>query len=572
MKNQLIAGIFRGIAELLEIKGDNPFRIRAYLRAAETLENLSQDIEDVIDSQGLLKIPHIGADLANKIKEIVATGECVFYEHLKKIVPPGVVAMLAIPSIGPKTAKLFFERLKIASVDDLEKSAQSGRLLALPGIRQRTVDNILKGIALVKKNRERVDLLTGTSVAETVMEGLKKLKDVSRVAVAGSLRRMKETVRDIDILVAAKSPKRVSHAFVGLPLVKRVLSEGVTKASVLSNDGIQVDARIVDPGSFGAALLYFTGSKNHNIRLRSLAARQGLKINEYGIFDKTGKCLASKTEEKMYEVLGLSFVAPELREDTGEVEAALKHRLPDLVSLKDIRGDFHAHTSYSDGKDTVEAMARAARRLGYDYICLADHSQSLKIAHGLDIARLQQKKAEIDSVNKKFRDFRILYGTEVEIDADGRMDYKDDVLARFDVVVAAVHSGFKQSKTQLTKRIMRACQNRFVHIIAHPTGKLWPTRESYEIDLKEVFKIACDTNTALEINAHPNRLDLGDLHSRMAKESGVRLAIGTDSHAIGHLSAMTFGVGVARRAWLEPSDVLNSLKWDALLKSIRKAK
>ncbi|MFH0941104.1 MAG: DNA polymerase/3'-5' exonuclease PolX [Candidatus Omnitrophota bacterium] len=570
MKNSFIADIFRGIAELLEIKGDNPFRIRAYLRAAENIDALKYDIEEFAASNRLEDLPGIGKDLALKIDEIIGSGKCRQYEDLKKLVPEGVVKMLEIPSVGPKTAKLFFDSLQIRSVDELKEAADAGTLLGLPGIKQKTVDNILKGIELLKKGKERMDLLTATTVSESFIDELKNIKEVSKILAAGSLRRMKETVKDIDILVASKNPKKVSDAFIALPGVKRVLARGETKSSVLTNDDIQADLRVLRPDSFGAALLYFTGSKNHNIKLRQLAIKLGLKINEYGVFDKKDRRLASKTEKEMYKALGLDYIEPQMREDSGEIEAALEHRLPRLLDLKDIRGDFHIHTDHSDGSGTIEEMAKEAIRLGYDYVCLADHSESLKVARGLDRKRLKAKKRELDKARAKLKNIKILFGSEVEIDSNGDLDYKDKDLSQFDIVIAAIHSGFKQAKDQLTKRIVKACKNKYVHIIAHPTGRLWPTREPYEIDLKEIFKVARETNTALEISAQPYRLDLCDASARLAKECGVRLAISTDSHDIRSMSYMKFGIGVARRAWLESRDVLNSLKTDALLKAIRK--
>ncbi len=570
MKNSYIADIFRGIAELLEIKGDNPFRIRAYLRAAENIDALKYDIEEYASSNRLEDLPGVGKDLALKIDEIIGSGKCRHYEDLKKLVPEGVVRMLEIPSVGPKTAKLFFDSLKIRSVDELKEAALSGSLLGLPGIKQKTVYNILKGIELFKKGKERMDLLTATSVSGSFIDELKNIKEVSKILAAGSLRRMKETVKDIDILVASKNPKKVSDAFIALPQVKRVLARGETKSSVLTNDDIQVDLRVLRPGSFGAALLYFTGSKNHNIRLRKQAIKLRLKINEYGVFDKNDRRLSSNTEKEMYKALGLDYIEPQMREDSGEIEAALEHRLPRLLNLKDIRGDFHVHTDHSDGRGTIEEMAAEAVRLGYDYVCLADHSGSLKVARGLDRERLQGKKRELDKARAKLKNIKILFGSEVEIDSNGDLDYKDKDLSQFDIVIAAIHSGFKQTKGQLTKRIVKACKNKYVHIIAHPTGRLWPTREPYEIDLKEIFKVARETNTALEINAQPYRLDLCDASARLAKESGVRLAISTDSHDVRSMSYMKFGIGLAKRAWLESRDVLNSLKTDALLKAIKK--
>ena len=570
MKNTLFSTTFRNIAELLEIKQDNPFRIRAYLRAAENIEALQEDIEALASLNRLDEISGIGPDLSLKIKEILGTGKCRQYEELKKVVPEGVLSLLEIPAVGPKSARLFFEKLKIKSVDELEIAAKSGKLLGLPGVQQKTVDNILKGIELIKKGKERMDILTATVLAEDIVAELKKRKDIQKISSAGSLRRMKDTVRDIDILAVSKNPERVMKAFVTLPQVKKVIARGPTKASVLTERDVQVDLRVLKLHSFGAALLYFTGSKNHNIKLRQLAIKKHLKINEYGIFDKKNRCVASKTEEELYAKLGLEFIEPELREDAGEIEAAQKHSLPHLLTLGDIKGDFHAHTDYSDGKNTIDEMAKAGIALGYDYLCLTDHSVSLKVARGLDLVRLKKKKKEVDQANRRFKNFRILFGAEVEIDGEGAIDYKDNILCQFDLVVAAIHSGFKQTTKQLTKRIVKACQNKYVHIIAHPTGKLRPTRESYDLDFKEVFEVARETNTALEINSHPLRLDLSDVQARWAKENGVRLAIGTDAHAMEHLSFMKFGVGLARRGWLEKKDVLNSLSLGSLLKTIKK--
>ena len=569
-QNLFVSGIFRRIAELLEIKGDNLFRIRAYLRAADNIETLKEDIGDYVRDNRVTDIAGIGKDLADKIREIVESGQCGYYEELKRTVPASVVEMLSIPSVGPKTVKLFFDKFGIRSIKSLEKAANSDLLLNAKGVKRKTLDNILKGIALLKKGKERIDLLTASNAAYEVTDGLKGVKEIDKISVAGSLRRMKDTVRDIDILVSSRDPKKIIGAFLGLSVVDRILARGDTKSSVLTKNDIQIDLRVVKREEFAAGLLYFTGSKNHNIRLRSMAIKLGLKLNEYGVFDKRGRRFAVKTEGDIYKLLSLDFIPPEMREDTGEIEASAQGRLPELIRLDDIKGDLHAHTDYSDGEDTVETMSKKARNLGYSYICLTDHSVSLKIAKGLDARRLKRKKNDIDRANKGIKDFRVLFGTEAEIDSDGNIDYSDATLSQFDIVVGAIHSGFKQSKKQLTKRIVNACKNENVHIIAHPTGKLWPVREPYDIDLEEVFKVACDTNTALEINAHPYRLDLSDINSRIAKEKKVRLAINTDSHSAGHLDYMKFGVGLARRAWLEKGDVLNTLALDKLLKAIKK--
>lgn len=571
MKNNiLVAEFFQKIAELLEIKGANPFRIRAYMKAAETAGNLKEDLGDYIQQGRLEGIVGIGHDLAEKIKEIVSTGKCGFYDELKRAVPEGVLQMLEIPTVGPKTARLFFEKLNIKSLDELKEAAQDGRLISLPGIKKKSIENILKGIALIKKGKESMDLLTADAASSQICLDLKKSGYVDKLVVAGSFRRMKESVRDLDILVVSDEPKKIMEVFVHLPFVKRVLAHGDLKSAILTRDDAQVDLRVFKANSFGAALLYFTGSKNHNIRLRQLAMKKGLKINEYGVFDEKGRCLACRHEADLYKVLGLDFIAPELREDSGEIEAAAEGKLPRLLELKDIRGDFHVHTNYSDGVETVEDMVSEARRRKYGYICLSDHSVSLKIAGGLDKEALKRKRRQIDRLNAKLKNFRVLFGSEVEIDAEGRIDYDEGILSDFDIVIAAIHTGFKQSKKQLTNRIIRACQNKYVHIIAHPTGKLWPARGPYELDFKEIFKVARDTNTALEINAHPYRLDLTGQNARWAKENGVKLSINTDSHNRSHLDYMRFGVGLARRAWLEKGDVLNTLTLKELFKVIRK--
>ncbi len=570
MTNSEVAGILRDIARLLEVKEDNPFRIRAYLRAAQNVEGLAQGLDGVLSEGRLREIPGIGKDLAEKIEEILSTGTCRYYKELLKEIPQGVLDVLEVPSVGPKTAKLFFERLGIDSLKSLEQAARAGRLKELPGVRQKTVENILKGLDLVRQGKDRMDLLTATSVAEGFVKALEQFPQARNISVAGSLRRMKETVRDIDILVASRDPEGVFTAFAGLPQVKTVLARGKTKASVLTREDIQVDLRVLGADAFGAALLYFTGSKDHNIKLRQLAIKKKYKINEYGLFDARGRRLACATEAQMYQKLGLDYIAPELREDAGEVEAAGRHRLPCLLERTAIKGDLHVHTDHSDGQDTVEVMARRAAALGYEYVCLTDHSVSLKVANGLDRRRLEKKIREIERVQRRLKGTRILLGSEVEIDSEGRIDYPVEILRRFDVVVAAIHSGFKQSKSQLTRRLLKACANKHVHIIAHPTGRLWKTRDAYELDLREVFRAARETNTALEINAHPYRLDLCDTAARQAKESGVRLAISTDSHAADHLDYMRFGVGLARRAWLKKEDVLNTLGTGELLKTIKK--
>lgn len=569
MKNLEIAQVFREIAKILEVKGDNPFRIRAYERAALNIEGLSEDIEKFIREDKLREIPGIGTDLENKIKEIAATGTCKHYETLKKSIPAGVLELLNIPGVGPKTAGLLYKELKIKDIAGLQQAIQKGKLKGIFGIKEKTIENIQKGIEVLKRGKERMTLAQAMQAADEFTSVLEKLPQAKKVTTAGSLRRRKETVRDIDILVISDQPQKIMPAFTGLPSVKEVLAKGETKASVRTKEDVQVDCRVLEDKSFGAALLYFTGSKNFNIKIRRIGIKKGFKVNEYGVF-KNGKFVCGKTEEEVFKILGLPYIEPELREDAGEIELAQKNQLPKLIELKDIKGDLHVHSKWSDGGNSIEEMALACRKRGYTYCALTDHSQGLKVAGGLSPAELKKKRAEIDKLNKKLKGFRILYGTEVDIDSEGALDYSDAVLKEFDVVVAAIHVGFKQSKQQLTKRIVRACKNKYAHIIAHPAGRLWGTREPYEIDFPEIFKAARDTNTHLEINSFAQRLDLNDHNCRAAKEAGVKIAINTDAHTTGQLSAMNLGVSVARRGWLGKADVINALPLEELLKALRK--
>ncbi len=471
--------------------------------------------------------------------------------------------------MGPKTAKLLYEKLKIKDISDLEEAIKQNKLQGIFGVKDKTIENITKGIEVLRRGKERMTLAQAVEVADEFVGALKESRQVTSISVAGSLRRQKETVRDIDILAISKKPKEVMELFTGLPDVANILAKGETKASVRTKDDVQVDCRVEVERSFGAALLYFTGSKNFNIKIRQLAIRKGLKINEYGVF-KNNRFVCGRTEEEIFKILGMSYIEPELREDTGEIESAQEFQLPHLIELKDIKGDLHTHSRWSDGGNSIEEMAGAARKRGYSYIAITDHSESLKIAGGLSIAELKKKKKEIDKINGKLRNFRVLYGAEVDINSEGNLDYKDKILKEFDVVVAAVHTGFKQSKSQLTRRLIRACQSRYVHIIAHPTGRLWGTREAYDLDMDELLKAARNTNTHLEINAFHQRLDLNDLHCRRAKEIGAKLVIDTDAHAIEQLATMRLGVSVARRGWLRKENVINTLSLEELLKALKK--
>ncbi|MCD6539165.1 MAG: DNA polymerase/3'-5' exonuclease PolX [Candidatus Omnitrophica bacterium] len=575
MENQDIANIFREIAIILELKGDNPFRIRAYQKAAQNIESLPFSLKDVLRDGRLEEIPGIGKDLAGKIKEIITTGKLRQHQLLKKSIPSGLIEMLGIPGLGPKTVKVIYEKLKISDIKSLERAALTGRLKGLPGIKEKTEENILKGIALIKGGRERMPLYQALKVAEGFVEPLKNLKEVEKIEPAGSLRRRKETVKDIDILIVSSKPSKVMDNFVNLPNVKEVLAKGETKSSVISRQNIQVDLRVVENASFGSALLYFTGSKNFNISLRTYALKKNYKINEYGVFKvekNREKRVAGKTEEEIFRLFGMDYILPTLREDRGEIELALKRRLPKVVELKDIKGDLHVHSKYSDGTASLTELSYQAQKKGYKYLGVCDHSQSLKVARGLDVKTLFKKIEEVRKLNKKFKDFYLLAGTEVDILSDGSLDYPDEVLKELDLVVAAIHTGFKQSKSQLTRRILSAIKNKYVHIIAHPTGRLFGVRDSYEIDLDEILSACSDYNVALEINAYPQRLDLNDINCKKAKEKKVKLAIGTDAHIIEQLSAIELGVWIAQRGWLEKEDLLNSLDPQRLLKWLRSKK
>ncbi|MDD5449236.1 MAG: DNA polymerase/3'-5' exonuclease PolX [Candidatus Omnitrophica bacterium] len=572
INNLEIAKIFNQIADLLELKDENIFRVRAYRRAAQNLEAVTEDVSEIAKRKELTKIPGIGEDLAGKITEFIKTGKIRFFEKLKKHTSSIYLELITIPGIGPKTAEELIYKLKIKSLKGLEEKARGHKLSGIPGLGEKTESNILKGIELIRKGRERVMLGTALPLAEDITRRLKKLPETGEIVICGSLRRQKETIRDIDILVTSSNPRKIMNAFIGLPFIKRVLAHGPTKSSALIKEDIQVDVRVVEPESFGAALLYFTGSKEHNIHLRKIAVKKGLKINEYGVFNiKTKKKVGGKTEEEMYKTLGLPYIPPELREDRGEVESFAKGaRVPRLIDLNDIKGDYHVHTKASDGSNSIEDIVKAAIAKNYEYVVISDHSKSLKIAGGLSEDELLKQIKAIREINKRLKNFRVLAGSEVDILEDGSLDYSDEILARLDVVTASIHTGFKQSKEKLTTRITRAMQNKYVNIIAHLSGRLIGERDAYPLNMDRIFKTARETNTTLEINAFPNRLDLDDTNAKRAKESGIMMAIGSDSHSALQLESMKYGVSVARRAWLEKKDVLNCLTADEALKRLKK--
>src|SRR5512134_325681 len=569
MKNPQVAGIFHEIADLLELKGDNPFRVRAYRRAAMNVEAIPKDVAGMSEEE-LQALPGIGKDLANKIRQYVGSGRIDVHEELQKEIPRGLLELLRVPGIGPKTARLLFDRRGVKSVPDLEALVRSGRLAGLPGIQAKTEENIRKGVLQLRKGMERFPLGKALPIARGIVDLLQEAVPGARVALAGSIRRWKDTVRDIDVLAAGRKPEAITKAFVGLPGIREVLERGTTKSSILTGDGIQVDLRVVAEESFGAALQYFTGSKEHNVRLREMASRRGLKINEYGVFrEADGRRLGGREEEDVYKALGLPLVPPELREDAGEIEAAIEGKLPELVSLADIRGDLHVHTKWSDGAHDLDAVVRTARERKYEYVAITDHSKGLGVARGLTEERVREQMGEIDAANRKAKGFRVLKGIEVDIRGDGTLDLPDALLSELDIVVASIHSGFRKPGEQLTRRLVAAIRNPYVNVIAHPTGRLLGEREAYPVDMEAVLSEAARHGKALEINANPLRLDLSDAWARAAKRRGIPLAVSTDAHILANLDFMGYGVSIARREWLEPRDVLNTLGFPKLVRRLQ---
>ncbi len=571
MRNAEIAKLFNEIADFLEIKDENPFRIRAYRRAAQAVEGLSEDVDAIAQKGALLDVPGIGKDLAAKIQEYLASRKVEYLEDLRKEIPAGVIELMGIHGVGPKTAKHLYEQVGVDSVEKLEELAKAHRLAGLPGIKAKTEENILKGIAVWRSGRDRMPLGTALTLAEAILERLRALREVDQIEAAGSLRRAKETVKDIDILITSKRAARVMEVFVDLPNVAEVLAHGETKSSVRLRENIAVDLRVVEPDCFGAALQYFTGSKQHNIRLRELAQRKELKVSEYGVFDeKTNQRVAGKTEAEVYRAVGLPFIPPELREDGGEIEAALERRLPTLLSLPDIRGDLQMHTTWSDGAHSLADLAEGVRAKGYQYMAVTDHSKSATVAGGMKDAQVLQMIAEVRALNKKMKGFRVLAGCEVDIRGDGTLDFSDEILRQLDLVLISVHSRFKMSREEMTARMVRAVQHPLVHLLGHPTGRLIGERGPYEVDMEAVLTAARAAGIAVEINASPSRLDLNDLHARRAKELGIPIAINTDAHTIGQLDNMRFGVSVARRGWLTPKDIVNTWPENQLVSWLEK--
>jgi DNA polymerase (family 10) len=567
MKNSEVAKVFQDIADLLELKGENVFKIRAYQKAARAIEHYPRELKVMIDGgEDLQSIPGVGEAIAKKTTELITTGKLGYYENLKAEFPQGITNLLAIPGIGPKTANKLSDELGISSVDELERAIKDGQVAKLFRLGEKTADNILHQIQALRRKDQRIPIGEALPIVDEIIVALRSIPGVKNLTPAGSLRRFRETVGDIDLMGTADNPKEVIDAFVALPLVKQVLAQGSTKASVVVSGGLQVDLRMVEHDSFGSLLQYFTGNKQHNISLREKWRKQGLKLSEYGItVVATGKLEKFATEEEFYHRLGMQYIPPEIREAQGEIEKAEQGAIPKLVELSGIKGDLHTHTEWSDGHDSIEEMARAAKDMGYQYIAITEHSAGRGIAHGLDVDRLRQQVAEIKALNERLNGIRVLTGTEVDIRADGSLDLPHEILSELDIVIAAVHSAMNQSEEKMTRRVIKAIENPDVDMIAHPTCRLIGEREPVAIDLEAVFQAAAKYNKIMEISAMPDRLDLKDIHAFRARELGVKLAIGTDAHSIVHLGFMRFGIGVARRAWCEPQHILNTLPLAKLL-------
>ncbi|MGV8174625.1 MAG: DNA polymerase/3'-5' exonuclease PolX [Methanothrix sp.] len=570
MKNREVADILYQMAELLELQAENRFKIIAYSKAARAIESLPEDISSVCRQRRLESIPGVGRAIAEKVEEYLKTGKMAAHQDLLAKTPPGLAELLQISGLGPKTVFMLHEKLNITSIEDLERAAREHRIRRLPRMGPTRESNIIKSIERYKKRSNRILYSSAQPLVNQIISFLQGLEGLEHITPAGSFRRAKETVGDIDILATASRPEEIVAAFSRMPMVQEVLARGPTKASVIVQDTIQVDLRIVEHQSFGTVLQYFTGSKEHNVRIRQIALSRGYSLSEYSLTRLSdGRDLFFDREEDVYAALGLSYIPPEMREDLGEIEAAMKGMLPNLLELKDIRGDLHIHSDWSDGRASIMEMARAASALGYEYIALCDHSPSVGIAGGLSPEKLEEKIRAIEAANEGLEGMTILSGTEVDIKSDGHLDYPDSLLARCDVVVASLHMGGGQSERSITGRLISAIENENVDIIGHPTGRIIGQREPYDMDLPSVFEAAARTGTALEINSYPGRLDLSDINARAAMKAGVKLAINSDAHDTGQLSTMKYGINVARRAWLERSDVINTKHLKDLLASLK---
>ncbi|MDD4624732.1 MAG: DNA polymerase/3'-5' exonuclease PolX [Candidatus Pacebacteria bacterium] len=575
--NQDLAKILYEIGDFLESE-EVPFKPYAYKSAAITVDSLEKNIADIYKKGGLKaleEIPGVGDSIAKKIEEYIKTGRIKYHRELQRKLPVKMEELIAVEGMGPKRAKFLFQKLGVANLKDLEKAAKQDKISTLFGFGPKAQANILQSIEFLKRAKGRFLLGEIFPTAQKTYNDLKNLKEVRRIDFAGSLRRRKETIGDIDFLAASNNPKKVMDFFVNLPGIVKVWGKGGTKASVRMKQGFDMDIRVVPEKSYGSALQYFTGSKEHNIILRKIAIEKGMKLSEYGLF-KGDKMVAGKDEKEIYNILGLDWIAPEIRENRGEIEAAKSGSLPKLIKLEDIRGDLHCHTDWNGGENSIKEMAEKAIELNYDYIGISDHTKYLKIENGLDEKKLKKQKSEIVKINLELQSqkpsFRILHGAETNILKDGSIDIKDDALAELDYAIAGVHSHFKMEKQQMTERIIKAMKNPNIKIIAHPTGRILKKRDEYEVDFAKLLRAAKEFNTALEINACPERLDLNDVNIRKAKDSGVKMAINTDSHVKDRMRFMEMGAAQARRGWAEPADIINSWPLEKLLEYLRHRK
>ena len=566
--NNDIANIFDEIADILDVQGANFFRIRAYRKAAQQLRSMSTNVGDYAkNGQDLSKLPAIGTNLASKIIEILESGRCSALETLRKNAPPGLIELLHIPGLGPKRVNALHHELGIHTPEQLLSAAKNGRVKSIAGMGEKIQTNIIHAVESHMKHKPRVKLSSAAKYAEPLVTYLQHVNGVEHVVIAGSYRRYKETVGDIDILVTAPQETNVVQAFIEYEHVRDVLSMGPTRSSVILYSGLQVDLRVVPNACYGAALYYFTGSRAHNIALRTRAKKRGLKINEYGVY-RGKQRIGGHTEESILAAVDLPWIPPELRENNGEIEAAQQHKLPNLVSRNDIRGDLHAHTTATDGHHSLVEMANAAKECGLEYLAITEHSKRLALVHGLDEKRLAEQMEEIDKFNAEHQGIVLLKSIEVDILSNGELDLSDNILAKLDLVIAAVHSNFHLSRNKQTERIMRAMDRPYFTILAHPTGRLLETREAYDVDMNRIIRHAKQRGCYLELNAQPMRLDLGAIHCQMAKAEGVLVSINSDAHNIADFNNLQYGVGQARRGWLEKEDVLNSRSLPALLRSI----
>ena len=568
--NTDIEEIFKEVADLLELQDANPFRVRAYRNAARTIASLPYSIIDLVEKdKDLTELPGIGEDLADKIREICRTGTLKFLKKLESEEGGSLHTLMGIPGLGPKKVKVLHQTLGIETLQELAEAAQQGKIGTVQGFGEKSEANILKELNRLKERSGRTPYPVAQQLAEPLIKYLKQQQGLKQIKIAGSFRRCRETVGDLDILASCKRGTDLITHFVHYEEVDDVISEGKTRSTVILKSGLQVDLRVIPAVSWGAGLFYFTGSKAHNIAIRKLALKKGLKVNEYGVF-KNDKRIAGKSEEEMYAQVGLPYIVPELREHRGEIKAAAEGKLPKLITLDDIRGDLHMHTKKSDGQHSISQMAEAAREKGYEYIAITEHSQHVRIARGLDAAALEKHIEEIDTVNRQIKGIEILKGIEVDILEDGSLDLPDEILKALDIVICAVHYLFDLPEEQQTRRIIKALENPFVNILAHPTGRVIGERDPYQVDMKEIMKTAKENNSFLELNSYPYRLDLNDTYCKMAKEMGLKIAINSDAHSIDGLDNLSFGIQQARRGWLEVEDVINAQNLGRLKRLLKK--